>query len=290
MVDEKQLDEEKVVEEPVEAEELEPEVFTDLKEFDLLKVFKLYVTNLYDGASKVLYGLLTDTQKTDLTDGGATTLHSHAVPTHKTSHQNGGGDEISVAGLSGELADDQPAKTHALDSHSVPTGSIDMSSQTLYNVQDPTGEADHWAATKGYVDTTLSGIAYLEALASDTLQASANTARDTTGTSYVKVKEITVQYPGEIRIKFDMNASNGNMSARVYKNGVAHGTEQTFETGGSWDTKSEDLSTWDADDLCQLYYKNNTADSANVRNFRLYYDYQIKQDSDNYPAPTIDLN
>ena len=31
---------------------------------------------------------------------------------HKASHQNGGGDEISVAGLSGELADDQPPKAH----------------------------------------------------------------------------------------------------------------------------------------------------------------------------------
>lgn len=32
---------------------------------------------------------------------------------HAASHQNGGGDEISVAGLSGELADPQPPKTHA---------------------------------------------------------------------------------------------------------------------------------------------------------------------------------
>jgi hypothetical protein len=32
---------------------------------------------------------------------------------HASSHENGGGDEISVAGLSGELADDQPPKPHA---------------------------------------------------------------------------------------------------------------------------------------------------------------------------------
>jgi hypothetical protein len=31
---------------------------------------------------------------------------------HKTSHENGGADEISVAGLSGELADPQPPKNH----------------------------------------------------------------------------------------------------------------------------------------------------------------------------------
>lgn len=34
---------------------------------------------------------------------------------HKTDHQNGGADEISVAGLSGELADDQPPKAHSHD-------------------------------------------------------------------------------------------------------------------------------------------------------------------------------
>lgn len=36
---------------------------------------------------------------------------------HASSHQDGGGDEISVAGLSGELTDPQPPKTHA-SSHS----------------------------------------------------------------------------------------------------------------------------------------------------------------------------
>lgn len=37
---------------------------------------------------------------------------------HAASHQNGGGDEISVAGLSGELADNQPPKAHASDHQS----------------------------------------------------------------------------------------------------------------------------------------------------------------------------
>jgi hypothetical protein len=35
-----------------------------------------------------------------------------APSAHKTSHENGGADEISVAGLSGELADPQPPKAH----------------------------------------------------------------------------------------------------------------------------------------------------------------------------------
>lgn len=37
-----------------------------------------------------------------------------AVAAHAATHQNGGGDEISVAGLSGQLVDDQPAIAHAL--------------------------------------------------------------------------------------------------------------------------------------------------------------------------------
>ena len=58
--------------------------------------------------------LLTKTEKDDLTDGGTTSLHSHtdAPEVHATSHQNGGTDEISVEGLSGDLADAQDAKAH----------------------------------------------------------------------------------------------------------------------------------------------------------------------------------
>ena len=36
---------------------------------------------------------------------------------HAARHQVGGADEISVAGLSGELADDQPPKSHGIDKH-----------------------------------------------------------------------------------------------------------------------------------------------------------------------------
>ena len=37
-------------------------------------------------------------------------LRRKACPPHHTRHENGGADEISVAGLSGELADPQPTK------------------------------------------------------------------------------------------------------------------------------------------------------------------------------------
>lgn len=52
--------------------------------------------------------IVEDASKIDVDGDGKLTLGAHAAD-----HQNGGDDEISVAGLSGELADDQPPKTHA---------------------------------------------------------------------------------------------------------------------------------------------------------------------------------
>ena len=43
-----------------------------------------------------------------------TSSASRTPSAHKASHENGGTDEISIAGLSGELADDQPVKAHDL--------------------------------------------------------------------------------------------------------------------------------------------------------------------------------
>lgn len=65
---------------------------------------------------------------------------------HKTSHENGGGDEISVAGLSGELADDQPPKAHKTDHENGGGDEISVAglSGELTDPQPPkTHAADH---------------------------------------------------------------------------------------------------------------------------------------------------
>jgi len=86
--------------------------------------------------------------------------HVHASPAtwpptaHKTDHENGGGDEISVAGLSGLLADGQTPLTHAtshksgggdsikLNELGAPTGAIAINKQALTNpVIDPQATA-----------------------------------------------------------------------------------------------------------------------------------------------------
>ncbi len=76
------------------------------------------------------------------------TLPAATPASHASSHQNGGGDEISVAGLSGELADDQPPKTHALGTaHSADTLAnlnAKISDATLSAPDDTTYNATSW--------------------------------------------------------------------------------------------------------------------------------------------------
>ena len=86
--------------------------------------------------------------------------HVHASPStwpptvHATAHQNGGGDEISVTGLAGLLADGQTPLTHAtshksgggdaikLNEFAAPDGAIAINKQALTNpVIDPQATA-----------------------------------------------------------------------------------------------------------------------------------------------------
>ena len=93
----------------------------------------------------------------------------------------------------------------------------------------------------------------------------------TSTSSYVKYKEIVLTRDGQLRIDFDIKvASGGTYYGRVYRNGVAVGTEQS---GGdtTYATKTEDISGWSAGDLCQLYVKEATgAKNVTYRNFRIY--------------------
>ncbi len=61
-------------------------------------------------------------------------LPAGAPAAHATSHENGGGDEINVAGLSGELADNQPPKAHDL-------GGADHNADTLANLNTKVSDA-----------------------------------------------------------------------------------------------------------------------------------------------------
>lgn len=108
--------------------------------------------------------------------------------------------------------------------------------------------------------------------ASDVLQHSNDAVNEHTETAYTKVKEIITAIKGTYRVKFDMSTSLQNDGfGRVYKNGVAHGTEQQTTQESTYETWSEDLE-FDVGDLIQLYSKNAGIYDVRTRNFRLYGD------------------
>lgn len=93
-------------------------------------------------------------------------------------------------------------------------------------------------------------------IVSDTVLNSALTERNNATTSYVKVKEIKVFFAGSYRITFDLKVDGvADSSGRIYKSGVAHGTERTTNSL-TYVNYSEDL-VFAAYDLIQLYIKTN---------------------------------
>lgn len=112
-------------------------------------------------------------------------------------------------------------------------------------------------------------------VASDTLKFSNDTDNNTMSLSYVKVKEIRLnENCPAVRIKFYLSNATRQGYGKIYKNGVAIGTERSKSQSG--ETFSEDFTGFVAGDLIQLYAKaSNGDDTANVSAFRLYFDRTI---------------
>lgn len=82
------------------------------------------------------------------TDDSGVVDDAEGVDAHAADHQNAGDDEISVEGLSGELADDQPPKAHALGSASHSAATLEalnakVSDATLDKTTDTRTPAGH---------------------------------------------------------------------------------------------------------------------------------------------------
>jgi hypothetical protein len=130
----------------------------------------------------------------------------------------------------------------------------------------------------GFTDSDVAGTAYFDdirilcqmMLVAGTIPlAASNTERTTVELSYTKLKEIVVGAGGVLRIAFDLKTNGGGSAvARIYRNGVAVGTEQTDSTG-SYVTQTEDIAGWQPGDLCQLYAKTSGGTTADVCNFKL---------------------
>jgi hypothetical protein len=107
-------------------------------------------------------------------------------------------------------------------------------------------------------------------VASDVLKVSADIERNTVSGAYTKIKEVRIASAGGYRIKFALKSGTGGATSygKIYKNGVAFGTERTT-TSTTYTTYSEDL-TVSGGDLIQLYIHGNTVDTAYGKEFRAY--------------------
>ena len=110
---------------------------------------------------------------------------------------------------------------------------------------------------------------------SDTLIHSNDTERSSTSEAWIKLKEIKIprfiRIPSSFRIKFNLRTNFSFGSGRLYKNGVAVGTDQaTGSTTGEIFT--EDISDLEANDLIQIYTRASSGDgnTVTVKDFRLY--------------------
>ncbi|GAJ14101.1 unnamed protein product, partial [marine sediment metagenome] len=62
------------------------------------------------------------------------------TPAHAATHQNEGADEISVAGLSGELADDQPPKAHKVSHQAAGGDELDLTGMKADSLAEKTAD------------------------------------------------------------------------------------------------------------------------------------------------------
>jgi len=110
-------------------------------------------------------------------------------------------------------------------------------------------------------------------LPSDTLLQSADTEQTTNSTTYVLKKSIQVHRSGKYRVKFDLKDQyhiNSTAYGRIYRNGIAWGTERSQNSNGAYVTYSEDV-YFARGDTIDIYIKNGNASyTTYVRNFRIY--------------------
>lgn len=116
-------------------------------------------------------------------------------------------------------------------------------------------------------------------IASDVLRDSEDAVTNISQTTYTKELEITVPagiISGTLRIKFAINeTSSGTSYGRIYKNGVAVGTQRST-LDSAYTTYSEDISDWQEGDTIELWaYHNIGSGNGNVKEFRVYCDYDI---------------
>lgn len=122
----------------------------------------------------------------------------------------------------------------------------------------------------GYTDTAVASTIYFDALSltlNNSLLSHTNSPElSTSSGSYVKCKETTLNYnSGYLTISFQIKGGTGY--GKIYKNGVAIGTERTTTDAVNYTTFSETiLSNFVSGDLIQIYGHVTPADTAYIKN------------------------
>ncbi|MDQ7799567.1 MAG: hypothetical protein RDU76_11610 [Candidatus Edwardsbacteria bacterium] len=155
----------------------------------------------------------------------------------------------------------------------------------IQGIIQPPSDA-RWAKIEIIIGAT-TGYVYLDALevyqpdfddrdyisASANLKISLDTEKSSVSTDYVKAKEFRVYQHGIYTVKFDLKrgAAPYIVYGRIYKNGIAYGTEQSDNTG-SYVVKTADLEFGQGDTI-ELWIKaSNASSGAYVQNFQLFFD------------------
>lgn len=234
-----------------------------------LETIEVRIKDLFGKSESVL----TSTQKTDLTDGGATTLHKHDHGGMDGLNDNDHGaiyyteTEVDTA-LALKANDNAVVK---LSGNQSVGGVKTHSSFPITPSSAPT--TNYQTANKKYVDDS-AGATYTAG--SNLLPgASANTERiiNYPQLTYTKRKEIIINRGGTLRVEFKTRGGTSYGGyLKVYRNGVAVGTEFSSSGYPGYETVSEDISGWSAGDLVQCYlkcYDNGNAQVC-VKDFRIY--------------------
>jgi hypothetical protein len=108
---------------------------------------------------------------------------------------------------------------------------------------------------------------HYETTGGDTLISAANTQQQTFASSYTKLKEITIGFTGTYTISFKLSATGGTAYGRVYKDGVAFGSQRNT-SGSSYTTYTQNLA-FTAGDQVQLYAYNAGGGATNVDDFQV---------------------
>lgn len=145
---------------------------------------------------------------------------------------------------------------------------LDHLRQVLYGSTDPSFHTPAWGHDH---DGTNSKLVVLASQTAGDYEFNLNaTERSTTSTTYVKLKETKIGVGGTLRIKFSIKTDGaGTVYGRIYRNGVAVGTERTSALG-TYVEYSEDIGGWSPADLVQVYVHRSGSTAHYVQGLNIY--------------------